>query len=188
MSNIANELTQKAKDLFQVESRDLLALTKNGAHDAFKRIAAALILDTQAQSDCLLYADILDQPSGYARDQARDDFRNAMLVAICKAYLKIQRNGVVSYVAKLTPEAQEQLELVEIMAGERAPRVVVPTAPPKTAAEMLTEEVLRDWKFLPVDKVRHKMNNRAYKAEFDRLDAANLLETQITSLTDGSKI
>jgi hypothetical protein len=121
----------------------------------------------------LLYADILDQKSGYARDQARDDFRNRMLVAICKSYLRIQRNGVVQYVSKLTSEAQDHLEPIEELAGERAPRaVVLPPPPPKSAQELLTEEVLRDWKFLPVDKVRHKMNNHAYKAEFDRLTPA----------------
>ena len=67
MSNTANELTQKAKDVFQHDTRDLLAFTRGGANDCFKRIAASLMLDPEAQSDCLLYADIIDQKSGYAR-------------------------------------------------------------------------------------------------------------------------
>jgi hypothetical protein len=117
MSNIAHDLTMKAKEVFMQETKDLSALTKNGPNDVFKRVAAALALDSEAQSDCLLYATILDQKNECARDQARDDFRNSMLVAICKSYLRIQRNGVIQYVSKLTPEAQEQLEFVEIMAG-----------------------------------------------------------------------
>jgi hypothetical protein len=47
-----------------------------------------------------------------------------MFVAISEAYLEIQRNGVIQYISKLTPEAQEQLENIEIRAGERAPRPV----------------------------------------------------------------
>jgi hypothetical protein len=110
-----------------------------------------------------------------------------MTVAICKAYLQIQRNGVVSYIAKLTPEAQEQLETIEILAGERAPHAVVPPPPPpKSAQELLTEEVLTDWKRLPADKVKLKMNNSAYKAEFNRLMAADKLDSQCTTLTDGA--
>jgi hypothetical protein len=185
MSDTANILTQKAKEVFLDSHRDLLALTKNGANDVFKRIAAALALDTQAQTDCLMHVGIIDQRSEYARDVARDDFRNSMIGAICKAYLKIQRNGVIQYVSKLTPEAKDQLETIEIIAGERAPRAVLPPPPhPKSAQELLTEEVLLDWKRLPTDKVKLKMNNRAYKAEFDRLMAADQLDSLCTTLTD----
>ena len=182
----ANDLTQKAKELFMDISRDLLALTKDGPNGVFKRIAASLALDTEAQSDCLLYADILDQKSGYARDQARDDFRNSMLVAICKSYLRIQRNGVVQYVSKLTPEAAEQLELIEILAGERAPHAVVPPPPPpKSAQEQLEDQVRDDWKRLETSKMKAKLNNAAYRVVFDKLMADGSLESQITSLTDG---
>jgi hypothetical protein len=187
MSSTANDLTAVAKNIFLDSCRDLLALTKDGPNDVFKRIAASLALDPEAQSDCLMYATILDQKNEYARNQARDDFRNSMFAAICKSYLRIQRNGVVQYISKLTPEAAEQLEMIETITGERAPRPVEPPAPPpKSAQELLTEEVLLDWKRLPADKVRLKLNNRVYKAEFDRLMAADQLESQITSLTDGS--
>ena len=185
MSNTANELTQKAKEVFLDSCRDLLALTTDGPNGIFRRIAASLALDPEAQSDCLLYTDILDQKSGYAREQARQDFANSMLVAICRAYLKIQRNGVIQYVSHLTPEAIEQMKNIEVIAGERAPEPVAPPPPPpKSAAELLTEEVLHDWKKLPADKVRLKLNNKLYKAEFDRLMAADKLDSQITTLTD----
>jgi hypothetical protein len=94
MSAIANELTQKAKDIFQTETRDVLALTRAGANDVFKRVAASLSINAEAQSDVLLYADILEQ-KGHAGEQARDDFRNAMFVAISKAFLRVLRNGAI---------------------------------------------------------------------------------------------
>jgi hypothetical protein len=160
---------------------------KKGPNGCFKRIAAALALDTSAQDDCMLYTDILDQKDRYAREQARNDFRNSMYQAICKSFHRVLQNGAIEFVGKLPQEAQEQLEDIEILAGQRAPRAVVPPPPPpKSAAELLTEEVLTDWKRLPADKVKLKMNNRAYKAEFDRLMAADQLDSQCTTLTDGA--
>ncbi len=167
------------------ETKDLLALTKNGSNDVFRRVAASLALNSEAQADCILYADILDQKSGYARDQARDDFRNAMFKAICQSFLRILRNGAIEFVSKLTPEAQEQLENVEIMAGERAPRPVEPPPPPpKSVQEQLEDQVREDWHRLEASKMRKKMDNPAYKAVVDKLMADGSLESQITTLTD----
>jgi hypothetical protein len=186
MSNTANELTQKAKDLFMQETKDLLAFTRAGSNDCFRRVAALLALDSEAQSDCLLYADILNQ-KGHAGEQARDDFRNEMFVAISKAFLKILRNGAIEFVGKLTPEAQEQLENVEIWAGERAPHPVeAPAPPPKSAQEQLEDQVREDWHRLETSKMRAKINNPAYRAVVDKLMADGSLESQITTLTDGS--
>jgi hypothetical protein len=182
----ANDLTQKAKEVFMHDTRDLLAFTRAGANDCFKRIAAALMLDPEAQSDCLLYSDILDQKAGYARDQARDDFRNAMHAAICKAFLKILRNGAIEFVGKLTTEAQDQLELIEVLAGERAPQPVAPPPPPpKSAQEQLEDQVIADYNTLPTDKMRAKLNsNIAYRETFNRLSESNKLESQITAFHD----
>jgi hypothetical protein len=185
MSDTANKLTQEAKTIFQTETRDLLALVRTGPNDVFRRVAASLSLDSEAQTDCLLYADILDQ-RGHAGEQARDDFRKAMFVAICKAYLKIQRNGVINYISKLTPEAQEQLENVEIMAGERAPYPVAPPPPPPlSAAEQLEAQVIADYNTLPTDKMRAKMNNNvAYREMFNRLSENGKLQSRVTTLHD----
>jgi hypothetical protein len=182
--NIANDLTQAAKQEFMDRNRDLLALTKAGSNDVFRRIAAALALDTSVQTDCLLYVDAIDQ-RGFAGDTARGDFKREMYRAICKSFLRCQNNFVIEFVAKLTPEALAQLEAIEVAAGVRQePAPVAPPPPPKTPQELLTEEVLRDWKFLPATKVRHKLNNKMYKAEFDRLMSSGQLESQITSLHD----
>jgi len=173
MSNTALELTQKAREIFMDSNRDLLALVRSGADDVFRRIAASLALDAQAQSDCLLYADILDQPSKNAREQAQDDFRNSMTIAICRSYLRIARNGVISYVSKLTPEAREQLENIEILAGERAPRPVVPPPPPPLSAEeQLDAQIKDDWAHLPYSAVMAKCRtNPTYKARLDQIMA-----------------
>jgi hypothetical protein len=186
MSAIANELTQKAKEIFMQETRDLLAFTRAGANDVFKRVAASLSINAEAQQDCLMYVDTLDQPHKFARDMARDDFRNAMLKAICQSFLRILRNGAIEFVGKLTQEAQEQLELVEMLAGERAPRPVAPPPPPPLSAEeQLEAQVIADYAALPTDKMRQKVNNNvAYREMFNRLSENGKLESRITALQD----
>jgi hypothetical protein len=181
-----NDLTQAAKNDFLHRNRNLLALTKNGANDVFRRISAALALDSDAQTDVMLYADAVDQKS-YAGQVARKDFQEAVYVAICKSFLRIQQNLVVTFAAKLTPEALAELEAIEVSAGVRqAPAPIVPQPPPLTAAEQLEAEVRRDWVHLRTQEVRRKLNNRAYKAVFDRLMAADQLKSQVTSYTDGA--
>jgi hypothetical protein len=148
-------------------------------------VAAAAALDTQAQDDVLLYVDLVDQP-GFAGETARADFKREMLRATCLSFLKIQKNLVVEFVARLTPEAEIQLEDIEITAGQRAPRAVVPPPPPPlTAAEQLEAEVRRDWIHLRTVEVKRKLNNKAYKSVFDRLMDSGQLASQVTSFTDG---
>ncbi len=180
-----NDLTQAAKNDFLDRNRDLLALTTNGPNDVFRRISAALALDSEAQDDVMFYADLVDQ-KGFSGETARRDFSREIYKAICKSFLKIQRNLVVTFAAKLTLESLEQLEDIEIAAGERAPRPIVPpTPPPLTAAEQLEIEVRKDWVHLRVQEVRRKMNNKAYKQCFDRLMSEDQLKSQVTSFTDG---
>jgi hypothetical protein len=186
MSDTANILTQKAKEIFQQETKDLLAMVRGGSNDCFRRISASLALNAEAQSNVLLYADIIDQKNVYARDQGRDDFRNAMFKAICHSFLRILRNGAIEFVSKLTPEAQEQLENVEIYAGVRAPRAVEPPPPPPLSAqEQLEAQVIADYKGISTDKMRAKLNNNvAYREMFNRLSENGKLESQITTLHD----
>jgi hypothetical protein len=186
-----NDLTQAAKERFLDVNRDLLALTENGAIDIFRRISASLALNSQAQDDVMSVVsasdgtNLLDQ-KGFAGQCARDDFSREMYRVICQSFLRIQRNCVIEFVAKLTPEALEQLEDIEIVAGQRAPRAVVPPPPPPlTAAEQLEAEVRRDWVHLRTAEVRRKLNNRSYKAVFDRLMDSGQLASQVTSFTDG---
>jgi hypothetical protein len=188
MSTI-NDLVHEVRQDFLKRNRDLLALTKNGPEDLMRRITASLALNSEAQEEVMFWArpELLDQ-KGYAGSVAREDFKKEMYVAVCKSFLKIQQNLVVEFVARLTPEASTQLEDIEITGGQRAPRAVVPPPPPpKSAQELLTEEVKRDWVHLRTAEVRRKCNNKAYKAEFDRLMAANELASVCTSLHDGGR-
>jgi hypothetical protein len=182
--SLANDITQLAKQDFLDRNRDLLALTKEGANGVFKRVAASMALDSETQDDCLMYLDLINQ-KGFAGQVAREDLQRELYKGICKAFIEVQHNFVIEFVSKLTPAAAAQLEDIEIVVGLLPPRAVVPPpAPPKSAAELLTEEVLTDWKRLPADKVKLKMNNSAYKAEFNRLMAADQLDSQCTTLTD----
>jgi hypothetical protein len=187
MSTTASEITQLAKQDFMDRNKNLLALTKEGPNGVFRRVAAALALDSEASQDCLLYLDVIDQ-KGHAGQVARQDLQRELYRAICKAFLRCQHNFVIEFATKLTDEALTELEDIEITSGQRSPRPVeAPLQPPKSAQELVTEEVLLDWKRLPADKVKLKLNNRAYKAEFDRLMAADQLDSQITTLHDHSE-
>lgn len=195
MSSTPNDLTQAAKEKFLDVNRDLLALTKNGANDIFRRISAALVLDSEAQSavmGCISASDgtnLLDQ-KGFAGQVAREDFSKEMYRVICQSFLRIQRNLVVTFAAKLTPESLEQLEDIEICAGVRAPRPVVPPPPaPLSTAKRLEDEVIADYNgALPTDKMREKYNNNAaYRAMFDKLESAGKLASFCTSLHDGGQ-
>jgi hypothetical protein len=182
----ANDLTQAAKDEFLNKNRNLLALTQNGPNDVFKRISASLALNTDAQANVMFYAnpEILAQ-KGYAGEVARDSFKREMYREICAAFIRIQRNHVVTFAAKLTPEALAELEAIEVVVGVRqAPEPVAPPPPPRSAQELLEEEVRRDWKHLRTSEVKRKLNNKAYKETFDRLMNAGELESVATTYTD----
>jgi hypothetical protein len=149
-------------------------------------ISASLALNTEAQNDVMMFADLVDQ-KGHAGQTAREDFSREIFKAICQSFIKIQQNLVVTFAVKLTPEAEAQLEAIEVVAGVReAPAPIAPPPPPKSAAELLTEEVKRDWIHLRTQEVKRKLNSKAYKAEFDRLMNAGQLQSQCTtSYLDG---
>ena len=180
-----NEAVQEVRNEFMREHRDLIAFVKEGADGLMRRITAALALDAQAKEDVLMYTDVLAQP-GYAGEVGLADFKREMRRAIARAFLECQKNLVIEFIARLTPEAVEQLENIEIAAGVRAPRPVVPPPPPPpTAAEQLEAEVRRDWVHLRTAEVKRKLNDKAYKAVFDRLMDSGQLASQVTSFTDG---
>ena len=185
MSTTALNLTHAAAREFLDRSRNLLALTKEGAHRVMKRLEAALtLLDADAKNDVLMYLDTIDQP-GYAGQIGREDFRKSMYACLAKAFLKAQRNCVIEFVTRLTPEALAELEALEVSAGERQP---APPAPPQTSAqELLEEQVREDWRKLPTDKLKSKMNrDPQYRQVFDRLMSVNELDSHCTSLHDGA--
>lgn len=156
MSDTALKLTHAAAREFLDRNRNLLALTKEGAHRVMQRIEASLtLLDADSKNDVLLYLDCIDQ-KGIAGQMGREDFQKAIYAAICKAFLKAQRNCVIEFATHLTPEASAELEALEVSAGERQP--APPPPPQKSAQELLEEEVRADWLKLPTEKLKAKMN------------------------------
>jgi hypothetical protein len=124
-----NDLTQAAKEKFLDLNRNLLAFTTNGPNDVFRRISAALALDPEAQNDVMMFAPLVDQ-KGFAGKIARDDFSREIYKAICKCFLRIQNNLVVTFVSKLSGEALAELEAIEVAAGVReAPAPIAPPPP-----------------------------------------------------------
>jgi hypothetical protein len=181
MSKISTAV-QDVRNEFLREHRDLLAFTKNGADDVMRRVTAALALDTQAKEDVQFYSSAVDQ-AGYAGEVALADFKRELRRSVARAFLECQKNLVIEFVARLTPEAEIQLEDIEITAGQRPPRPIVPPPPPPpTAAEQLEAEVRRDWTHLRSSEIKRKRNNAAYRAMFDKLMAAGQLASQCTTL------
>jgi hypothetical protein len=179
------EAVQEVRNEFLQQHRNLLAFAKEGADGVMRRVSAAAALDSQAKEDVLMYAPLVDQ-SGYAGEVALADFKRELHRSVARAFLECQRNLVIEFVAKLSGEALAELEDIEICAGVRAPRPIVPPPPPTpTAAEQLEAEVRRDWVHLRTAEVKLKLNNKAYKAVFDRLMDSGQLASQVTAFTDG---
>lgn len=184
MSDTALNLTHEAARDFLERNKNLLALTKEGAHRVMQRIEAALtLMDADTKNDVLLYLDTVDQ-KGHAGVTGRADFKKAIYVALCEAFIRAQHNLVITFATRLTREATEELEEIERVVGLR--EALPPPPPVKSQAELLEEQVREDWRKLPTDKLKAKLNNRDYKTTFDRLMAANELESVATSYTDGS--
>jgi hypothetical protein len=188
MSDTALKLTHEAARDFLERNKNLLALTREGAKGVMRRVEASLaLLDAESKGDVLLYLDVVDQ-KGYAGQIARKDFRDAMYAAIAKSFLKAQRNLVIEFISKLTPEALAELESIEVTAGER--QAAPPPPPQKSPQEQLEDQVLADYNgALSTDKMRAKMNsNAAYRDTFNRLSESGKLESRVTTLHDGGKL
>jgi hypothetical protein len=186
MSNTIDQLIKEVEDHFLRTNANLLALTKNGATDTVKRMFSALALDQDARDAMKFLGDpeAIEQKNVYARNLARQEFRNELYKRFCAAFLRIQHNYVVEFVSKLTDEALDELEKIEIVAGVRIP--APPPPPQKSAQELLDDEIKHDWVYLGADKLRKKCNaNPAYKKRFDELIATDALQSSCTALHDG---
>ena len=185
MSNTIDQLIKEVEDRFLRINANLLALTKNGASDVVKRIFSALALDQDTRDTMKFLGDpeVINQKDMYARGRARKDFYDELYKRFCVAFLRIQRNYVVEFVSKLTDEAIAGLEQIEVVAGERTP--APPRPPQKSVQEQLEDQIREDWRKLPTDKLKIKMNrDPQYRQVFDRLMAGNRLESQCTALHD----
>ena len=192
MSTFISTAIDETTKLFLRNMKNVLAQLTNSTQDVLERIAAFMALDLASQERLRALANpaLLEQPSEYARNLARDEFTRALYHEWARAFLAVQRNFVFEFATKPTEASIFELEDLEIAAGERAPQpAAVPPPPPPTPQEILDAQVIEDWALLPVDKMRKKLQNPAYKAAFDRLEAENKLRSQVTSLHDaGSEV
>jgi len=184
LQRIVKQLSDQGADQFLERNKNLLALTKNGANDIVSRITAALTLDRGLQEQVEFYFDVVEQP-GPAGIVAREACLDEIYSVICKAFLKIQRNYVVTFATKLTAEAISELEEIERVCGLREP--LPPPVPQKSAQELLEEQVVADFNgALSTDKMRAKINtDKAYRDTFNRLSESGKLESRVTTLHDG---
>jgi hypothetical protein len=162
-------LTKKAMSQFESKFRNVLALLRepSSVADLWKRLGAVIELDPEMTGVLESRSGIIDQPNAYARGVAQDDFVKDLFVMACRAFHTLQLRGVVSFVIRLTSEAERELEDLEIAAGIVPPRPTLPLA--KTVAEILDDRIKEDWVHLSTDKFKKKLYDPAYKAAFDRL-------------------
>ncbi|MGB9474828.1 MAG: hypothetical protein WCE87_07130 [Candidatus Udaeobacter sp.] len=95
----------------------------------------------------------------------------------------IDRNAL-TQLADLNEDALGELAELRRKTGIGVEQLIPPPPPAPTAAELLREEILNDWRTLPMSKVREKKNgNRQYAAMLDQLANDGSLESSATSLT-----
>lgn len=186
MSAFINTAINETTQLFLRNMKNVIAQLTNSSQDVLERIAAHMALDLASQERLRALANptLLEQSNEYARNVARDEFKQALYAEWAKAFLNVQRNFVFEFATKPTPKSIEELENLEIAAGERAPRAVVaPPPPPLTAQEQLEQQIISDYASLPTEKMRKKMaGNAAYRETFNRLSDEGKLRSQITTL------
>ncbi len=103
-----------------------------------------------------------------------------------KFFCDAMSDGIFKVVMVPTPEADVELtELSYIIGNMKRP---APPPKPKSAAELLMEEVIADFNgAISTDKMKLKMNNRAYKDMYNKLAETDHLRSQITTAYDAGE-
>jgi hypothetical protein len=95
----------------------------------------------------------------------------------------LNKNTLVPLTEDFSEAANADMDRLRRETGLDLELVSPPAPPPPTAEELLADEVRRDWKTLPMSKVREKKNaNRAYSNMLEKLANNNTLESSVTSL------
>jgi hypothetical protein len=97
-----------------------------------------------------------------------------------RALISLIQSGALVPVAELSTEAEAQLNRLRTQTGIGAEEV---PPPPKSAEELLREEIASDWKNKPSAVVKLKRNsNKAYAAMLAAMMEDGSLDVSITSL------
>ncbi len=102
-----------------------------------------------------------------------------------RALASLIDNGALVPVTGLSDEAREELARLRKTTGIGID--VLPSDPPKpkSAEELLREQILEDWRTLPMSRIKIKKNSdRKYSAMLDRMAIEGVLESSVTSHID----
>jgi hypothetical protein len=102
-----------------------------------------------------------------------------------KAFASLIANNTLVPIAELSIEARAGL--TRLRKETNIGIDVLPPDPPKpkSAEELLREQILEDWRTLPMSRIKLKRNSdRKYSAMLDRMATEGLLESSVTSHVD----
>ncbi|MGB7282882.1 MAG: hypothetical protein WBE13_11520 [Candidatus Acidiferrum sp.] len=175
----AQRIAAEQMDTFLDLNKDLLACIRETPEEIFRRTSAAASLDQDTRDDLERYVTIVDQENAYAKKVAHEDLARTIYSSIAKHFIELMNNGTFHFAMKLTDLAdQQQLNLhYECGLLERP----APPPAPLSAKEQLENEVVADFEgAISADKMKIKMNNRAYRNTYNRLAETDRLRSQIT--------
>ena len=186
INQVASEIALRVRADFVKKNSDLLAILDKTPEQVLSVVMAAAELDKTARESVVFFMGGLDQSDVYARKISREDFYNELYRITAKFFCDAMSDGIFKVVMVPTPEADVELtELSYIIGNMKRP---APPPKPKSAAELLMEEVIADFNgAISTDKMKLKMNNRAYKDMYNKLAETDHLRSQITTAYDAGE-
>jgi hypothetical protein len=179
------EIAQRVYRDFKKKNANLLCCFQSSEAETIEIISAAASMDEDIREIIVSLLGHMKNPD-YAKT-AESMLYSTLYASLAKELVNAFNRGILTLSMKFTDLAdQEFCELRYVASIEQRPAAV---APPKSVAQLLEEEVIADFNGgLSASKMRLKMNDRAYKACYDRLAETNRLQSQITQLHDGREI
>jgi hypothetical protein len=166
-------LTKKAMDRFQADHGDVFSRLSETPAQVFERLSAAVRLDPAASAKFVEYGakENVDCVEPNFRKARQTMFTDLIYTALAKMFVRVRNNQAIVFTSRLTPEGQLQLAHIEQIASG-----IVPATPPKpkSAAELLREEVIRSWKELSSDRFRERCRTDvAFRLMYQKLSVAS---------------
>jgi hypothetical protein len=178
------EISRKVHQDFRRNNANLLTCLASSPDETMQVVSAAASLDTDL---CEILESLMKHMKNpdYQK-HAEKMFYQTLYAWMAKELVNGYNNGILILQMRLTDLADlEFTELRYVASLEQRPAPVVQLSP----EEQLEAEVISDFNGgLSAQKMRLKMNDKAYKACYDRLAETNRLVSQITQLHDGREI